>query len=97
MENLSALANLCPKFDINGVDVYDRWMKWLKSFELTMDATNIDDEQKVKWLLILAGTDVQQISDYAEDPEGSKFVLSEYTWTVKKLTKHFASKATSVS
>lgn len=64
--NNSLMNNIQP-FKLKGTDLYGDWKKWLRTFELTLEAAEINT-QKLKFanLLSLAGSNIQEIYTHAE-------------------------------
>lgn len=90
--NVNAFATMCPRFDTKGTDVYGRWLRWVESFELIAGLAKYE-EDKLNWMLAYAGPEVQQILKYAAEAD-LPLVMAPYTRAIKKLSNHFASKAT---
>ena len=86
--NVSAVNNFDPHGD--AASVFQRWERWLRSFELFAAATGCaDDKQKRQLLLHSAGQDTQDIFFTFEDqPDGyqaSADALSQYFRPSKNL------------
>lgn len=92
-QSIAGFATLCKHFDPTGTDVSDRWTEWLSNFDNVASVANIEEENKLQWLLIFAGPKVQNIFKFAKKP-ANFFVLSPYRACLKTLENHFAAMST---
>lgn len=66
------MHNIQP-FKLKGTDLYGDWKKWLRTFELTLEAAEVGTQKlKLANLLSLAGSNIQEIYTHAEKDVNEK-------------------------